>query len=82
MSDSQPAYEISGGAGPAETAAILAVIAHLTDDEAAAMAVPPARPRQSAWVLAWRPRPASPALPSHTFDAMPWSEVEGSEEGS
>ena len=82
MTDATPAYEIVGGPGAAETAAILAVMAHLTEEEAAARAAPAARPRQSAWVLAWRPRPATPALPSQSFDAMPWSEVEESEEGS
>ncbi|NND03536.1 MAG: hypothetical protein HKN91_12190 [Acidimicrobiia bacterium] len=71
---------VTGGAGPAETAAIMAVIGHLTDEDAAARAVPAQRPRQSAWVLAWRPRQDVTPLPSHTYDAMPWSEVEAADD--
>ena len=82
MSEAQdaPQFEIVGGAGPQETAAIMAVVAHLTAEEAAARATPSQRPRQSAWVLAWRPRPSAPPMPSHTYDATPWSEIEASEE--
>lgn len=72
--------QITGGAGPQETAAIMAVVAHLNEEDAAAQAMPSQRPRQSAWVLAWRPRPAAPPLPSHTYDAMAWAEIEGEEE--
>lgn len=78
MTDRSP--QIAGGAGPEETAAIMAVVAHLANEEAAARAVPSQRPKQSPWVLAWRPRPSAPPLPSHTYDAMPWSEVNGSDE--
>lgn len=74
--------EITGGAGPQEMAAIMAVIGHLSDEETSARAVPSARPRQSAWVLAWRPRQSNPPLPSHTYDAMAWAEVEGAEEST
>ncbi|MDH3427903.1 MAG: hypothetical protein OEM23_05655 [Gemmatimonadota bacterium] len=80
MSDALPPVEIAGGAGPAETAAIMAVVAQLASEDEAARATPAQRPRQSSWVLAWRPRQTVVALPSHTFDAMPWSEVEGAEE--
>lgn len=73
-------FQIAGGAGPEETAAIMAVISHLLAEDAAARATPSQRPRQSAWVLAWRPRPSMPPLPSHTYDAMPWAEVEGAAE--
>ncbi len=73
--------KITGGAGLEETAAIIAVIGHLIEEDASARAVPSQRPRQSAWVLAWRPRHNTTPLPSHTYDAMPWAEVEGSEEG-
>ena len=72
--------EITGGAGPRETAAIMAIIAGLLADEETAMAQPSNRPRQSQWVLAWRPREVPAALPSHTYDAVSWSEVEGAEE--
>lgn len=67
---------ITGGAGPHETAAIMAVVSHLASEEAVAAATPSQRPRQSAWVLAWRPRPATIPLPSDTYDAMPWAELE------
>lgn len=76
MSDATQAVRISGGAGPRATAAIMAVVSHLAEEEAAAAAIPAQRPRQSAWVLAWRPRPATIPLPSDTYDAMPWAEVE------
>ena len=72
--------EITGGAGPEETAAIMAVIGHLAEEEAAARAVPSQPPRQSPWVLAWRPRQNPTPLPSHTYDAMPWAEVEATED--
>jgi len=71
-----PPFEISGGAGLEETAAVAAVIATLLDEEAAALATPPRPPRQSSWVLAWRPRDIPAPLPSDTFDAIPWSEVD------
>lgn len=82
MSDTPPVVEIRGGAGLAEAAAITAVIAQLGEEEAAAGAIPSQRPRQSAWVLAWRPKAASSPLPSHTYDATPWSEIEPNEDGS
>jgi len=79
MSES-PHIDIKGGAGPAETAAVVAVISHLRAEEAAAAATPSQRPRQSAWVLAWRPRPATMPLPSDTYNAMPWAELNAPEE--
>ena len=69
--------EITGGAGPRETAAIMAVVAGLLAEEEAALARPSNRPRQSQWVLAWRPREVPAALPSHTYDSVSWSEIEG-----
>ena len=74
-----PRFEIVGRAGHEETAAVAAVIAALLDDEANAMATPPQAPRQSSWVLAWRPRDVPTPLPSHTFDARPWAEIESAE---
>ena len=76
----EPRIEIRGGAGTHEAAAIMAVVAHLAAEEAAAAATPSQRPRQSAWVLAWRPRPAVIPLPSDTYDAMPWAELNAPEE--
>jgi len=82
MSDSPPPIEITGGAGPSETAAIMTVIARLAVEEATALATPVSRPRQSSWVLAWRPRQNVVPLPSHTYNAMPWAEVDPAGDGS
>ncbi len=67
---------ITGGASTDEAAAIAAAIVRLLEEEAAAAAVPATPPRQSAWVLAWRPREAHAPLPSHTYDAQPWAELD------
>ena len=67
--------QISGGAGPMETAAILAAVARLLQDEAQQAAVPVSAPQQSGWVLAWRPREAHAPLPSHTYDRVGWAET-------
>lgn len=77
-------FELEGRADAEETAAIAAVIAALAEEEAAAMASPPGVPRQSSWVLAWRPRDVPTPLPSHNFDARPWAEIDGDqpEDGS
>ena len=73
--------EITGGAGPQEAAAITAAVAKLLEDERAARATPSLRPRQSQWVLAWRPREVPAPLPSHTYDSVPWGEGDpGSDE--
>ena len=82
MSDATPLPEIVGGAGPHETAAIMAVLQHLATEEATAQATPASRPRQSSWVLAWRPRQTVAPLPSHNYDAMPWADVEPVEDVS
>jgi len=74
-----PHSEITGGAGPEEMAAIAAVLTTLLEDEVTALATPPRAPRQSSWVLAWRPRDIPVPLPSHTFDARPWADIESSE---
>jgi hypothetical protein len=39
-----------------ESAAVAAVVAQVLAEEAELFARPPARPRQSDWVLAWRPQ--------------------------
>lgn len=72
---SDPRYEITGGADAEVAAAVGAVILHLLDREAAARAQPPRRPRQSPWVLAWRPREIPTPLPSHTYDSTEWAEL-------
>ena len=76
-----PRFEIIGRAGHEETAAVAAVIAALIEEEANVLATPPRAPRQSSWVLAWRPRDVPTPLPSHTFNARPWSDVEPDEDG-
>ena len=45
-------YEIKGGAGPYEAAAIVAAIARIIEQQEAAAAEPRLSPRQSAWVNA------------------------------
>ncbi len=77
----KPRFEIAGRAGHEETAAIAAVIAALLEEEETAMATPPQAPRQSSWVLAWRPRDVPTPLPSHTFDARPWAELDAAADG-
>ena len=74
-----PRIEISGRPGHEEAAAVVAVIAALL--EANALATPAQAPRQSSWVLAWRPRDIPTPLPSHTFDARPWGELDSAEAG-
>ena len=69
-------FEIKGRAGHEETAAVAAVIAALLEEEANALATPAQAPRQSPWVLAWRPRDVPTPLPSHSYDARPWAEIE------
>jgi hypothetical protein len=71
----EPSYQIQGGAEPEVAAAIGAVISMLLVGEATARSHPAKRPRQSPWVLAWRPREIPAPLPSHTYDASGWSEA-------
>jgi hypothetical protein len=77
----KPRIEISGRPGHEEAAAVAAVIAALLEEEANALATPAQVPRQSSWVLAWRPRDIPTPLPSHTFDARPWADLDSAEEG-
>jgi hypothetical protein len=49
--------EIVGGADPETAAAIMAAVARVAEEQAAAAAVPPVRPAQGPWVLSTRPRP-------------------------
>jgi hypothetical protein len=69
-------FEVSGRPSHEEAAAIAAVIDAVIEEESQALATPPQAPRQSSWVLAWRPRDVPAPLPSHTYDARPWSDVE------
>ena len=52
-------FEIVGGAGPMETAAIMAAIIRIAEEQDWARAFPPARPEQGRWVLSGRPRPVT-----------------------
>jgi hypothetical protein len=74
-----PEIEITGGAGPMETAAILAAVARLVEEEAAALAAPPERPGRGLWVLSGRPRPVQPPFAARPTPAAPGWSV-GSEE--
>ena len=69
-------FEVSGRPGHEETAAIAAVINAIAAEEANALATPVQVPRQSSWVLAWRPRDIPAPLPSHTYETQSWAEVE------
>ena len=70
--------EIVGGAGPMETAAILAAMARLVEEQLAAAAVPPQPPAQGMWVLSGRPLPVQPPFTRSSPAATGWSV--GSEE--
>ena len=48
-------FEIVGGAGPRETAAIMAALVRLSEEQAWAASFPEQRPEQGAWVLSGRP---------------------------
>lgn len=76
-----PRIQIAGRPEDEEAAAVVAVIAALLEEEESALATPTQAPRQSSWVLAWRPRDIPTPLPSHTFDARPWSELDSAEPG-
>ena len=71
---------IAGGAGPRETAAIVAVVANILEEEGRARAAQSDLPGQSQWVLAWRPREVPAPLPSSTYDVVAWGEREPGEE--
>ncbi len=75
--------EVTGGADPLVTAAILAAVARLEEERAALAAVPPKRSSQGRWVLSSRPRNAAPSIVRPTPMADGWSiaseeaEIEG-----
>ncbi|MGH9168107.1 MAG: acyl-CoA carboxylase epsilon subunit [Acidimicrobiia bacterium] len=60
---------ITGGAGPEEVAAILAVVAQVTAEEQAASAAPPVRFTPGPWELSARPRPV--VGPGRTLAPVP-----------
>lgn len=64
---------IKGGAGPREAAAIAAAIAHAEFEAEDMRARRPTPLRPSSWVQAGRPRESLAPLPSHVYDAQPWS---------
>ncbi len=67
-------FEVVGGAGPQETAAIMAALARVLEEQAAAEAAPPMRPTQGRWVLSGRPRAvAGPSTARPTPAADGWS---------
>jgi hypothetical protein len=56
-------FEIRGGAGPYEAAAIVAVFNRLLAEDAAARSVRPALPRHPAWVRAYQATHPDDPLP-------------------
>jgi hypothetical protein len=56
-------FEVSGGAGPYQAAAVAAVIARLVEEAAAARFQPPRAPRPPAWVRAYQGFHADDPLP-------------------
>ena len=60
---------VTGGAGPDEVAAILAVVAQVIAEEQAAWAAPPLRFTPGAWELSARPRPV--VGPGRTLTPVP-----------
>lgn len=57
-------FDIKGGAGPYEAAAIMAVFNRLLREAAAARASRPSVPRPAAWVRAYQPPHPDDPLPS------------------
>ncbi len=72
-------FEIVGGAGEAEAAAIAAVITRVLLDEAEVRAVPPRQPRPSSWVVACRPRETPGPLSSHTYESPGRTKIDSAE---
>jgi len=63
--------EIKGGAGPAEAAAIAAVVAAIEQQEREASATRPRPSRQSQWVRAGRPLDRHAPLTSAEYERLP-----------
>ncbi|MFQ5947600.1 MAG: hypothetical protein ACE5KX_01900 [Acidimicrobiia bacterium] len=66
-----PGFEIVGGAGPQEAAAILAAVALVLSEQAVAAALPPGRIGQGPWVLSGRPRSVAGPLRPRPTPAVP-----------
>ncbi|MBU1227367.1 MAG: hypothetical protein KJ698_09195 [Actinobacteria bacterium] len=67
-------FEIVGGAGPRETAAIMAALLRLAEEQMWASSVPDPRPGQGSWVLSGRPAPVgNPFLHRQMPVSMGWS---------
>ncbi len=66
---------IKGGADACMAAAIAATIAHLEDANAETLSARPPVPRPSHWVQSSRPREIPTPLPSHVYDAAPWTDL-------
>lgn len=58
--------QIKGGAGPQETAAIMAAVQHLIEEEAASQAMVPPRNIANAWVRSGQRRVVKPARQTET----------------
>ena len=52
-------FEVVGGAGERETAAILAALTRLSEEQALVEAAPPERPSPGRWVQGGRPAPVT-----------------------
>lgn len=67
-------FEIVGGAGPRKTAAIMAALLRLAEEQAWAASFPDPRPEQGSWVLSGRPAPVeNPFLHRTAPAAQGWS---------
>lgn len=64
--------EIKGGAGPAETAAVVAVVTHLIAEETSARGSSTDPAAQSPWVLAWRTSTIPAPLTTRSFRPPDW----------
>ena len=73
-------FEIIGGAGPRETAAIMAALVRLSEEQSWASSFPMPRPEQGTWVLSGRPAPVdNPFLHRQAPAAEGWSPDNGEE---
>ena len=67
-------FEIAGGAGPRETAAIMAALIRLAEERSWAASFPDPRPEQGSWVLSGRPATVgNPFLNRQAPAAEGWS---------
>ena len=71
-------FEITGGAGPGETAAIMAALVRLAEEQSWASSFPAPRPEQGTWVLSSRAATVdNPFLHRHAPAAEGWSMENG-----